>query len=129
VEAQDNRLPHADHHAAAPSSQRNVRFVLTCLPVLGSLVTYPLSSPPPSSSSISAEIHNIFRVVWSGRWAVVTPFALLDALWKFVPRFRNYQQQVATVSPLINGPSPLWLLLLLLTIDANRMHRSSWCIF
>ncbi|ELR20504.1 ubiquitin specific protease 44 isoform 2, putative [Acanthamoeba castellanii str. Neff] len=49
----------------------------------------------PSLSSISAEIHNIFRVVWSGRWAVVTPFALLDALWKFVPRFRNYQQQDA----------------------------------
>jgi len=44
---------------------------------------------------MSLELHNILRVIWSGKWAVVTPFALLDALWKFVPQFRNYQQQDA----------------------------------
>lgn len=106
---QDDRLPQADHHAAAASPGRNVRshFLL-------SVGAIPCASPPTSpsfslslsfvstsspTSSISAEIHNIFRVVWSGRWAVVTPFALLDALWKFVPRFRNYQQQVGHAIP------------------------------
>eukprot|EP00005_Dracoamoeba_jomungandri_P013183 CAMPEP_0174265372 /NCGR_PEP_ID=MMETSP0439-20130205/26238_1 /TAXON_ID=0 /ORGANISM="Stereomyxa ramosa, Strain Chinc5" /LENGTH=641 /DNA_ID=CAMNT_0015351799 /DNA_START=549 /DNA_END=2474 /DNA_ORIENTATION=- len=47
------------------------------------------------TDELSLELYNIFRVVWSGKWAVVTPFALLDAIWKYVPQFRNYQQQDA----------------------------------
>lgn len=45
--------------------------------------------------SLVVELHNIFRVLWSGKWLVVTPYALLDALWKFVPHFRGYKQQDA----------------------------------
>lgn len=41
------------------------------------------------------QLHALLRVLWSGKWAVVTPFALLEAIWKFVPRFKNYQQQVS----------------------------------
>lgn len=41
------------------------------------------------------ELHKLFRVMWSGKWKVVTPHALLAALWKFAPSFRNYEQQDA----------------------------------
>lgn len=45
--------------------------------------------------SICNEIHRLLRVLWSGKWAIITPSALLDSLWKFVPQFRNYKQQDA----------------------------------
>ncbi len=45
--------------------------------------------------SLCMEMHNLLRVLWSGKWAVVTPYAFLRALWKYVPQFRNYQQQDA----------------------------------
>jgi hypothetical protein len=45
--------------------------------------------------SVSMQIHQLFRVLWSGQWAVVTPVALLEALWNFVPKFRNHEQQDA----------------------------------
>jgi hypothetical protein len=41
------------------------------------------------------EVHSLLRVLWSGKWAVVTPCALLESVWKFVPKFRNRQQQDA----------------------------------
>eukprot|EP01087_Luapelamoeba_hula_P014401 TRINITY_DN4208_c2_g1_i6.p1 TRINITY_DN4208_c2_g1~~TRINITY_DN4208_c2_g1_i6.p1 ORF type:complete len:1301 (+),score=270.41 TRINITY_DN4208_c2_g1_i6:201-4103(+) len=66
------------------------RETLDCLERIGTH-----GPPTVQDVSMSAELHNIFRVVWSGKWAVITPFALLDALWKFVPHFRNYQQQDA----------------------------------
>ena len=45
--------------------------------------------------SLCVELHKLFRVMWSGKWKVVTPHALLAALWKFAPSFRNYEQQDA----------------------------------
>lgn len=36
-------------------------------------------------------------MIWNGKWTVVTPYALLDALWRFVPHFRGYVQQDAQV--------------------------------
>jgi ubiquitin carboxyl-terminal hydrolase 44/49 len=35
------------------------------------------------------------RVMWSGKWAVVTPHAVLNAVWRLVPAFRGYSQQDA----------------------------------
>lgn len=32
--------------------------------------------------------------MWSGKNAVITPYALFFALWKLVPTFSNYKQQV-----------------------------------
>ena len=31
----------------------------------------------------------------SGKWAVATPYALVFAVWRFLPQFRSYQQQDA----------------------------------
>jgi ubiquitin carboxyl-terminal hydrolase 44/49 len=33
--------------------------------------------------------------MWSGKWAVVTPHAVLNAVWRLVPAFRGYSQQDA----------------------------------
>jgi len=51
--------------------------------------------PNLNETALCIELHYILRVLWSGKWAVITPFALLEALWKFVPRFRNSQQHDA----------------------------------
>ena len=58
-----------------------------------------LISPPPLPSlslySLSQEVHGLMRVMWSGKWAVVTPHAVLNAVWRLVPAFRGYSQQDA----------------------------------
>eukprot|EP01117_Protostelium_nocturnum_P007170 TRINITY_DN2571_c0_g6_i2.p1 TRINITY_DN2571_c0_g6~~TRINITY_DN2571_c0_g6_i2.p1 ORF type:complete len:505 (-),score=160.84 TRINITY_DN2571_c0_g6_i2:19-1533(-) len=45
--------------------------------------------------SVAMQLHALLRVLWSGKLAVVSPYAILDAIWTFVPKFRNYQQQDA----------------------------------
>ena len=40
-------------------------------------------------------LESLLRVTWSGKWSVVTPHALLAAVWVLVPRFRGFQQQDA----------------------------------
>ncbi|MGH0192348.1 UNVERIFIED_CONTAM: hypothetical protein FKN15_015949 [Acipenser sinensis] len=33
--------------------------------------------------------------MWSGRWALVSPFAMLHSVWNLIPAFRGYDQQDA----------------------------------
>ncbi|XP_039617191.1 ubiquitin carboxyl-terminal hydrolase 44 isoform X1 [Polypterus senegalus] len=51
----------------------------------------------PSSKHISLchELHTLFQVMWSGKWALVSPFAMLHSVWKLIPAFRGYSQQDA----------------------------------
>jgi ubiquitin carboxyl-terminal hydrolase 44/49 len=42
---------------------------------------------------LTKEMHNLLRVLWSGNWAVVTPYSLLEGIWKCLPKFRSHQQQ------------------------------------
>nr|XP_021154010.1 ubiquitin carboxyl-terminal hydrolase 49 isoform X2 [Columba livia] len=51
----------------------------------------------PSSKHISLchELHTLFRVMWSGKWALVSPFAMLHSVWSLIPAFRGYDQQDA----------------------------------
>lgn len=69
--------------------------------------------PPPSSTSNSStmqtpeafdlegnvslteEVSNLFRIIESGRWAAVSPYKLILAIWRLVPSFRSYKQQDA----------------------------------
>uniref|UniRef100_H2L3K6 Ubiquitin carboxyl-terminal hydrolase n=1 Tax=Oryzias latipes TaxID=8090 RepID=H2L3K6_ORYLA len=70
------------------------------------------SAPPPSKSaelvqpkeprcsarqkmSLCHELHTLFRVMWSGRWSLVSPFAMLHSVWNLIPAFRGYDQQDA----------------------------------
>ncbi|XP_008535012.2 ubiquitin carboxyl-terminal hydrolase 44 [Equus asinus] len=51
----------------------------------------------PSSQCISLchELHTLFQVMWSGKWALVSPFAMLHSVWRLIPAFRGYAQQDA----------------------------------
>lgn len=45
--------------------------------------------------SLAMQLHTLLRCLWSGELSVVSPNGLLDAIWSFVPKFKNYQQQDA----------------------------------
>ena len=45
--------------------------------------------------SLAGEIHNLFRIMQSGRWATVVPDKLLHAIWRNVPQFHTFVQQDA----------------------------------
>lgn len=51
----------------------------------------------PSSKHISLchQLHTLFQVMWSGKWALVSPFAMLHSVWQLIPAFRGYAQQDA----------------------------------
>ncbi|XP_051028617.1 ubiquitin carboxyl-terminal hydrolase 44 [Acomys russatus] len=51
--------------------------------------------PSSPSSSLCHELHTLFQVMWSGEWALVSPFAMLHSVWKLIPAFRGYAQQDA----------------------------------
>eukprot|EP00294_Goniomonas_avonlea_P013244 CAMPEP_0114544662 /NCGR_PEP_ID=MMETSP0114-20121206/2994_1 /TAXON_ID=31324 /ORGANISM="Goniomonas sp, Strain m" /LENGTH=638 /DNA_ID=CAMNT_0001729053 /DNA_START=8 /DNA_END=1924 /DNA_ORIENTATION=+ len=44
---------------------------------------------------LTRELSHLMRVVWSGNWAVVTPHAVVAAVWRAMPMFKGYQQQDA----------------------------------
>lgn len=46
-------------------------------------------------SILCKDIHALMRVMWSGKWAVVTPHAVLNAIWQLIPSFSGYSQQDA----------------------------------
>lgn len=45
--------------------------------------------------SLCYELHTLFRVMWSGRWSLVSPFAMLHSVWNLIPAFRGCDQQDA----------------------------------
>ncbi|KAM9444534.1 ubiquitin carboxyl-terminal hydrolase 49 [Clarias gariepinus] len=62
----------------------------------------PAQPKDPRSSSLSGqqvslcqELHTLFRVMWSGRWTLVSPFAMLHSVWNVIPAFRGCDQQDA----------------------------------
>eukprot|EP00042_Codosiga_hollandica_P045654 m.467851 g.467851 ORF g.467851 m.467851 type:complete len:862 (+) comp57066_c0_seq2:226-2811(+) len=71
----------------------------------------PVDSPSPARASQGApandgntdnaevalchDLESLFRVLWSGKWSVITPHAILQDIWKIIPSFRGYQQQDA----------------------------------
>ncbi|XP_065840514.1 ubiquitin carboxyl-terminal hydrolase 44-B-like [Oscarella lobularis] len=40
-------------------------------------------------------LHALFRVMWSGKWSMVTPRSMLNAVWGKLPDFHGYSQQDA----------------------------------
>ncbi|XP_070532663.1 ubiquitin carboxyl-terminal hydrolase 44-A-like isoform X2 [Ptychodera flava] len=48
-----------------------------------------------SNVSLCHELHALFRVMWSGKWAIVSPHAILSSIWRLIPSFKGYSQQDA----------------------------------
>ena len=44
---------------------------------------------------LSEELHALLRVMWSGKWALVSPHKMLNAVWQMIPFFKGYSQQDA----------------------------------
>lgn len=77
---------------ASPGSKQNVP------PSLSSAELVQPKEPRSSSRqqmSLCHELHTLFRVMWSGRWSLVSPFAMLHSVWNLIPAFRGYDQQDA----------------------------------
>ena len=65
------------------------------LPPLSLPPSFPLSYLPSSPRSLCHEMHRLMRVMWSGKWAVVTPHTVLNSVWRLIPTFHGYTQQDA----------------------------------
>lgn len=59
-------------------------------------------TPPPGEEggelgdmTLCQDLESLFRVLWSGKWAVVSPHSILDAMWRLIPSFRGFKQQDA----------------------------------
>uniref|UniRef100_K1R6W5 Ubiquitin carboxyl-terminal hydrolase n=1 Tax=Magallana gigas TaxID=29159 RepID=K1R6W5_MAGGI len=48
-----------------------------------------------SNISLCQELNGLFRVLWSGRWAQVSPHGFLQAVWQRIPTFKGHAQQDA----------------------------------
>ncbi|OWF47359.1 ubiquitin carboxyl-terminal hydrolase 44-like [Mizuhopecten yessoensis] len=68
----------------------------SCTPVRRQLIsTVESKNSAPDKISLHQELNGLFRVLWSGRWAQVSPHALLQAVWQAIPTFKGYAQQDA----------------------------------
>ncbi|XP_036368298.1 ubiquitin carboxyl-terminal hydrolase 44 [Octopus sinensis] len=47
------------------------------------------------SVSLCEELRSLFQALWSGQSSVVSPNALLQAVWDYIPAFQGYSQQDA----------------------------------
>uniref|UniRef100_A0A183JH62 Ubiquitin carboxyl-terminal hydrolase n=1 Tax=Schistosoma curassoni TaxID=6186 RepID=A0A183JH62_9TREM len=56
-----------------------------------SLVNPQVSSIP----SLYDEMHNLFKLLWSGQRSIVSPSNLLSVVWATLPTFKGYKQQDA----------------------------------
>nr|XP_045012014.1 ubiquitin carboxyl-terminal hydrolase 49 isoform X2 [Jaculus jaculus] len=64
-------------------------------PISRSLELIQNKEPGSKHISLCHELHTLFRVMWSGKWALVSPFAMLHSVWSLIPAFRGYDQQDA----------------------------------
>ncbi|GFO50709.1 ubiquitin carboxyl-terminal hydrolase 44-like [Plakobranchus ocellatus] len=45
--------------------------------------------------SLCQEMHGLLRVLWSGKWAQVSPHGFLQAVWRAIPAFKGHLQHDA----------------------------------
>jgi len=65
------------------------------------------------------DLYSLFRVLSSGKYAVVTPHAILANVWKLAPSFRGFHQQDAQVSPRLS---------LAAALDASACCSDGWIV-
>ncbi|CAK8689339.1 ubiquitin carboxyl-terminal hydrolase 44-like [Clavelina lepadiformis] len=49
----------------------------------------------PNSLSLCHELHDLYHIMWSGKWKLVSPCHFLSSVWQLIPSFRGYSQQDA----------------------------------
>jgi len=49
-----------------------------------------------SDARLFEEVHHLLRVLWSGKYAVVTPNSVVSSVWTHAAAFRGFKQQDAT---------------------------------
>ena len=54
-----------------------------------------MSEPQTSTSMVTVQLYKLFRVLWSGKWAGVTPLNFVKCFVSAVPSFRGYKQHDA----------------------------------
>ncbi|XP_072017908.1 ubiquitin carboxyl-terminal hydrolase 44-like [Amphiura filiformis] len=57
--------------------------------------TYTDSRTLRNNFPLCHELHVLFRVLWSGKWAIISPQGILSSVWKFIPTFKGYSQHDA----------------------------------
>lgn len=63
-------------------------IIYTCLLAASKQTLQEINSTP-----LAHLLESLFRVLWSGKWAVLTPTAILGFVWNIAPSFRGYRQQ------------------------------------
>lgn len=53
------------------------------------------STGDPPQPSLCHELNDLYHVMWSGKWSIVSPSLFLTSVWKSIPSFRGYSQQDA----------------------------------
>jgi ubiquitin carboxyl-terminal hydrolase 44/49 len=45
--------------------------------------------------TVATQLYALLRVLWSGKWSVVTPHSLIEEVWRAMPKYRNHLQHDA----------------------------------
>ncbi|XP_078488063.1 zinc finger protein 3 [Ciona intestinalis] len=53
------------------------------------------SAQLPPSLSLCHELNDLYHIMWSGKWKLVSPCHFLSSVWQLIPSFRGYSQQDA----------------------------------
>ena len=71
------------------------RATVDCMKLATTKVRKNEENDHEDARSLAIQLHRLMRVLWSGKWAVITPYAFLRSVWAQMSQFRNYQQQDA----------------------------------
>ncbi|XP_022323402.2 ubiquitin carboxyl-terminal hydrolase 44-like [Crassostrea virginica] len=64
-------------------------------PIKEKLLSVTERSASTGNISLCQELNGLFRVLWSGRWAQISPHGFLQAVWQKIPTFKGHAQQDA----------------------------------
>uniref|UniRef100_H2Z744 Ubiquitin carboxyl-terminal hydrolase n=1 Tax=Ciona savignyi TaxID=51511 RepID=H2Z744_CIOSA len=53
------------------------------------------SAQLPPALSLCQELNDLYHIMWSGKWKLVSPCHFLSSVWQLIPSFRGYSQQDA----------------------------------
>jgi len=43
--------------------------------------------------SLCHELHDLYHIMWSGKWKLVSPYHFLSSVWRLIPSFRVSSKQ------------------------------------